>query len=481
MMNIRSIVISALRWNTAAKLISQALNWGMTIVIIRLLSPADYGLMAMTMTFVFLLSGLADVGLASAVIQAPRLEMNLLRRVQGFILTTCLGVFVLLQLGAPLIAAFFKEPQLSDLVRVMSLEILIGAPAALSGAMLMRELRVKITSTVELTTGVLSSVVTALLAWKGFGVWSLVFASLVRVSMSTIVLLIVSPLRLNPSFRWTGMSDLFVFGGLSTVNQVLQRLNAQLDSLIAGRVLGSVALGVYSVSMHLASLPAAKLGSIIGDVVFPAFARIQADHAAVRRQLLYAIGLLAFVAFPVFFGLSAVAPEAVTVLLGDRWAMAVIPLTVIPLVMPIRIINGIVATAAYGTGRPGIAVQNQVTLLVLMTIGLTAGGSWGVIGFTFAWAIVLPIVALLGFRKAGKALGLPMATMLSPLLRPAVAAFSMYVVVCTYRMMGGQTLDEPLRLLTMVILGAAAYIATTLIVNRAGAAAFVRLCRDIIR
>lgn len=468
-MDVRSRVLSAIRWNAAAKIASQLLNWAITIFVIRLLAPEDYGLMAMTMVFVTLVSGLADVGLGAAVVQARTLTGEQLRRVQGAVVLASLLAFAIVQLAAPAIAVFFNEPRLTTLVRVIAFDLLIGAPAVLSYAQLLRDLRMRATAAVEFSVGILASVVTLLLAWKGFGVWSLIVAALVRTAFASAALLVLAPVRPWPRFRFGEIGSLVRFGGVSTVNQLLQRLNAQLDTMIAGRLLEPAQVGAYSVAMHLASMPAAKLSSVLGDIVFPAFSRLQSDLPLMRETLLRALGILAFVAFPTFFGLSSIAPEAVHVLLGARWSEAVLPLVLLPLVLPFRLINGILLAVTSSMGFPGLATRYQIAFLMLLGGAVAVGAHWGLVGIAVAWMVALPLIIATSLPRTLALLDLRAGALLRCLAPSFLASVGMLALIhlARYALLGGAPGDVS-ALVGGIALGVSSYLAISMVVNRHG-------------
>ncbi|WP_336511698.1 oligosaccharide flippase family protein [Candidatus Accumulibacter phosphatis] len=114
---------------------------------------------------------------------------------------------------------------------------------------------------------------------------------------------------------------------------------SQADMFVAGKLLGKEALGFYSVAMHLASLPVQKVSGILNQVAFPAFSKIQNDSATVKLHVLKSVRILSFLSFPVLWGISSIAPEIVQLLLGPKWEPAILPLQILPMIMPLRMIS----------------------------------------------------------------------------------------------------------------------------------------------
>jgi O-antigen/teichoic acid export membrane protein len=281
----------------------------------------------------------------------------------------------------------------------------------------------------------------------------------------------------KPSFDFRGLGKALSFGGLSTLNGILWHLFSQIDALIIGKIAGKEALGVYTVAMHLATLPLSKVLAVVQPIAFPTFARLQHDMARVRSGVLRAVRSMMLIAFPMFFGLSAVAPELVTVVLGPKWEAARFPLQVLPLVMPIRMIAGLVSPAVNGIGRVDIVVRNTGQALAVMALGFAVGSHWGVPGVALAWLLLYPLVMTFNFKRSLGALSLTRTDILRAMARPLVAALLMYLMVLAGREALPDGLPALARLVTLIGVGAITYTVATLAFNRADLRDLVRLAR----
>jgi teichuronic acid exporter len=469
--------LSGLKWSAGARLTGQLLNWAVTLVVIRLLAPEDYGLMSMTIVFVAFLGIFSDLGLGLSVIQSRQLDEQLLRRIYGMVLVSHVGLFALLFAVAPLIAAFFEDPDLVPLVRVMSTQFALSAVAWIPGAMLRRELRFRALSAIELVSFATSALTTLFLALRGGGVWALVLGSLAKVFARIVLLNLVSRVSFKPSFDFRGLGKALSFGGLSTLNGVLWNLFSQIDALIIGKIAGKEALGIYTVAMHIASLPLSKVLAVVQPIAFPTFARLQDDLPRVANAVLRAVRAMMLIAFPMFFGLSAVAPELVSVVLGPRWEAARFPLQVLPLVMPIRMIAGLVSPAVNGIGRIDVVVRNTAYALAVMAAGFGVGSLWGVTGVTLAWLVLYPLVMTFNFKRSLPLLMLTRTDILRAMARPLGAALLMYLMIAAGREALPAGLPEILRLLALIGVGAVTYGVATLAFNRDELRALVKLAR----
>lgn len=456
-MTLRKLVVSGLFWAGGTRLLGQAFTWAVTIAVMRLLSPEDYGLLAMAMVAVNLLALLAEAGLGAAIVQAKELDGPVLRTILGAAIIVNVAAFAIIFLAAPAIAVFFGEERLVLVVRMLSLQFLVGTFAVVPGALLARRMDFRASGLVALSASIVGSLVTLALALTGQGVWALVAGTLAASLCQTIGVNILSPFMGRPSFALGAAKRLLLFGGEVTAARVLWFLYSQADMLIAGKLLGKEALGVYSVSMHLASLPIQKISGVVNQVALPAFARAQTDDALVAAYLLKALHIAALVAFPVLWGISAIAPEVVAVLLGDKWAKATLPLQLLPLVMPLTMASVIFSTAFQGVGRGGIVVRNLITACIVMPAAFWVGAHWDAAGLSLAWVLCYPVVLGVNFHRMLPLIGLTWRDLFQVLAPVVLASASMYVMVSAARSLVGQALGAPSLLPLMIGVGMATY------------------------
>ena len=303
-------------------------------------------------------------------------------------------------------------------------------------------------------------------ALSGLGVWSLVLGSLVSVVLNSIGINLLHPFLHWPKFSFKGLGRLFGFGGYVALSRVMLYLYLQADMIVGGRMLGKEQIGFYSVGMHLASMPMQRVSAILNEVAFPAFARIQENRARVAHHVLQAIRLAGLCAFPVFWGMGAVAPELVGVLLGAKWEPAILPLQLLAAVMPLRMIGQLMPPTLQGVGKARLNAQNQFVACVTMIVAFLIGVQYGIVGLAVAWVVGFPLTFIANVRTWFPALDIPASKIFGAIVRPALAAAGMFVTVEGARMLG--TGPGPLGLATMIAVGAVTYGLLSLAMNRNG-------------
>lgn len=458
-------IVRGLKWTAGAKFASQLITWGITIFVMRLLAPADYGLLAMASVFLALLGMFAEIGLGPALVQQAETSLQKQRQAFGLILLMNLALFVLLNAAASLIALFYAEPKLTDVIRVMSLQFLLIPFSVIPEVLLQRRLDFKYRSLSDLGSTVIGSVATLILAVSGFGVWSLVIGNLAGFFFRAVFFNIVAPFRAWPSFSLQGMRSTLAFGGNVTGSKFLWFLYTQADTVIVGRVLGGEVLGVYSVALHLASLPVQRITGVLNQVAFPAFSRFQHDRELIAAQLLKALSLIALIAFPILWGMSAVAPELIVVLLGPKWTEAILPMQILTLIMPFRAVVGFLPSVTDAIGKPEIGFSNALLACIVMPIAFLIGAQWGIKGVALVWLLVYPVVLAVNVHRIVRALALSPRKIFVGLRPALLCAAGMYVSVAALRYFAGAKIDLHSALFIEIACGAFTYIALTLALN----------------
>ena len=465
-MKLKNEVLRGLKWTAGAKFGGQLITWGITIFVMRLLAPSDYGLLAMASVLLALLSMFAEVGLGPALVQQVEVSEQKFRQAFGIVILVNLALFGLLNLLAPLVAKFYAEERLVTIIRVLSIQFLLMPLSVIPDVLLQRRLEFKKRSLIELGSAVVSSISTLGLALYGFGIWSLVFGNLAGLTLRLVTVNLVAPFRALPSFSWTGMRQLLAFGGNITASRFLWFFYTQADTVIVGRVLGGSVLGMYSVAMHLATLPVQRVSAILNQVTFPAFSRFQHEKDLISSQLLKAFSMISFVAFPILWGMSSVAPDLVFVLLGPNWTDAIVPLQILTLVMPFRTIAGFLPSITDAVGRPEIALYNVILGCVTMPLAFYVGSHWGIKGVVFAWVTVYPFVLLINMQRMLAVVGVTLGQA-GRRMAPAIGcAAAMYAEVWAVRSLLHNYPDRTVVLIAEVLTGAASYALLTFAVNR---------------
>ena len=463
-MSIERQAIHALKWATAGKLVVQTVSWAATLVVVRLLTPVDYGLMAKVGVVCAIAGAIAELGLGAAIVRSAEVTRLELRKLYGLSLLFSVCITAAVAAASPLFALLFREPRLTWPIAVACLQIIIGAVAIIPSALATRDLSFKRLSMIEIVAGITTASAMLLLALFGMGVWALVLGTLLGAIARSSSLLAFGQ-RVWPLFSLRGVGEHLKFGLTLVANRVSYFILVQSDVLIGSAFLSTTEIGRYSVALQLATLPMAKVMGTINQITLPAVARQQDDPARVRQSILKSIGLMSLVAFPTLWGISAVAPEAVRVLLGEKWLEAVPALAILPLVVPVRMVCSLLFTTALALGHRQLDLRNTIINFVLLPSGFFIGAHWGMVGLCVAWLVAVPLAYSFTVPAVVRCIGIRPRDLLAEIGAPALAAGVMYAAVAALRLaLTGQ--PPVVALFTMCVAGALVYVAAIALLSR---------------
>jgi PST family polysaccharide transporter len=469
-------LVRGIAWTGAIKWLSQILSWVSTIVVVRLLVPADYGIIGMATTYLSLVALINELGLGAAIITQRDLSDDQIRQINSVcVLLGFAGFLVSAAVAIPL-SVFFRAPDLHGVITVMSLAYLVSGFQTAPAALLQRELRFKFLAVTEGLQSILQALATVILALLGFKYWSIVLGGLVGTVFLTIAVA-------SERWLWFAVPRLRSIGHALTfswqilVTRLSWWVSVRADYLIAGRMLGQSALGIYSVASTMALLPAEKITGLVSRVSFPLFSAVQHDQAGLRRYLLVLTEGLALASFALAFGLALVTDEFVFVVLGAKWADAILPLRILAILTTLRAIYPVVPQALTVTGGARFIMWVGVATAVVAPVAFYFGSWWGITGMAVTWCVLQPsnVVPVYWLLKKRLDVGLgPYLKSLSPAL---TASLAMALVVWLLKAV--LPAEWPLRdrFIVEVAGGGAAYLLVVLTIHRDRLRALLDLLR----
>ena len=455
--SLRTKVVSGFFWLATTKALGQAISWVITLAVVRLLAPEDYGLMGLAVlvnSFVLLFN---ELGLGASIIQKSDLSDQHVRDLRSLIFLVNLCLFVILLLFSSSIGQYFHEPRLAGIVRVMGWTFVINGIGAASGFLLARQMAFKKKANAEFVGNVAASLATLGCAVGGFGVWSLVVGYLVQQVTTNAFYCLYAPISLEWPHFGSAVRRSLHFGSQVALGKILWWTSASVDGLIVGRVLGTVQLGYYGLAVQFASIPLQKIVSLITQVALPSFAALQSDLGTLRRYYLKLVGTTAFITFPMFFGLFLVSESAVRLLLTEKWLPIVLPLKILCLVTCLRAIETLNTPALLARNRPDLSLFNSFLQAVVLSVAFLIGTAWGLNGVAGAWLVAWPALFAIVTLQTLRVLDLPIAVYLDSLRHPTGGVIAMAGTVSVVRLLipGGDS--SHLGLMLTSVSGAVSY------------------------
>lgn len=351
------------------------------VVLTRLLSPPDFGVVSAALIVIFFSLNFSQLGLGPALVQRPELEPRHVST--ALVASTGFGLVVagLIWVLAPVFAAFFRMDHLTPVVRVLALMFPIKGASTVAENLLQRELRFRLLSNVDVFSyGVGYGGVGITLALLDWGPWALVGAQMAQTALRALIVLREIPPVLRPGPDWRSFRELLGFGvGYSTATIGVILAN-QADNLVVGRWLGAAALGLYSRAYQLMSVPTALLGDVLDKVLFPTMARVQDDSHRLASAYLQGTAILALLTLPAGVVAAVLAPDLVAVAFGSRWEGLVSPFQVLALGMMFRTSYRMSDSVSKATGRVYRRAWRQALYAVLVFLGAFVGRFYGLTG-----------------------------------------------------------------------------------------------------
>jgi PST family polysaccharide transporter len=368
-MSLKKRTIAGIEWSVAARVLKTLLQFLIFVVLVRLLAPKDFGLMAMSMVFSGFVSIFSEIGFVAAIIQKLDINENHLSSV--FWVNLFLGIILTLVLAllAPLISRFYKEPLLEPITVLISTTFFISSLNSIHKAILKRSMDFKKLAIAETLAILIAGSLAVVLALLNFGVWSLVWQSIATAIASVLIFWKVSNWRPQLKFDPKAIKDLFNFSKNLLGFNFFNYWSRNLDDLLIGKFIGTAALGIYTRAYGLMMMPINQIASTIGQVMFPSLSKIQNDRVRVKEIYLKTIGIIALVTFPFMTVLLMVSESFILAVFGSKWAEMIPILRIFCVIGLIQSIVSTVGWIYYSQGRTDLMFRWGIAA---GTVGITS-------------------------------------------------------------------------------------------------------------
>lgn len=439
---------------------------GSTAVLARLLSPSDFGYLAMATVVTEFAALFGNFGFANVLIQRQRISRMQLETVfwASVLLGSALALIVFA--ASYFIDLLFPDPLVGQLLRWLCLSFPIAGLSAYAWVVLARLMRFRTEFWIQMSSNVIRAVVAVALAYAGAGVWSLVAGALTGVVINVVLSFIWVPflprLRMNLGF----LKSIWRTSGGYFGNGFLYYVAMNVDLLLIGRALGAAPLGFYQNARSLTDEIRARIAMPIQHVLFPAFSALQQDLPRFQSLVLRSGRMLAAVVIPVGFGVSANAPELVLTLYGEQWRSMTPVMAMFGLSAAMRASTAIASPLFNATDRVGLALKYNIAFTVMQLAGVAWSLPYGIEAVANTVA-ALTLFALLTFWQALTLIGLGLRHVGQVLLAPALASGLMWLATAAARShTSAWTQSAPALLLLHVVLGAAVYLLCLHLISR---------------
>lgn len=379
--------VKGVMWSAVERFSVQGIQFVLTIIIARLVLPSDYGLIAMLNIFLAIAQVFVDSGFSNALIQKKDRTEADFSTVFYFNSLISIVFYLLLYISAPYIASFYKEPDLSPVTRWIGLNIIISGFSIVQRAKLTINVDFKKQAKASLTAVLISGIIGILLAYKGWGVWALVFQTLSNSLLNTLLLWIFAKWVPKWTFSRESFSVLFSFGSKLLLSGLLHTIYINLYSLVIGKRYSSMDVGFYNRAYQFASFPSINIVGIINRVIYPIQCEMQDDDKRLKTSFIKYLRMSCFIVFPLMIIVATLSKPLILLLLTEKWLPVAELLSILCFAYmwyPVMVVNNQILNVK---GRSDYFLYAEILKKVIAITILFITLPFGV--WTLCWGIVV--------------------------------------------------------------------------------------------
>jgi O-antigen/teichoic acid export membrane protein len=432
-MTLETRTVRGIGWSATSQIARLLIQILISAILARLLTPSDFGLIAMIIVFSSFVGIFSNFGLTPAIVQKKEVSDEALS--STFWISVGLGALLTIALAAsaPLIAAFYSEPRLIPLVVFISTTFFINSFGSVQTALLTKRMNFKALAIINIYALGISAPIAIFLAFSGYGVWSLAWNGVLSAFITVVFTWIYSRWVPHFSVRLQHVKGLLGFGANLTAFSFMDYFSRYLDNLLIGKFLGPAPLGFYNLAYNLLLFPLINISDVVGRVMFPALSIIQHDKQLVRDAYVVANRYVAAVSFPLMIWVLVTAPQLIRVVYGPKW------ISVIPLVQILALcaMEQSIGTNLYwiflSQGRTDILLKLSIFTTSVAAVSFAVGLRWGVEGVAIAYTIASYVVAYPGFTITFRLINLKLGYFLAQLRSIVLATLTLGIIAFLLR------------------------------------------------
>ena len=427
--SLKKKTVKGVAWTSLNQVVSLGFGFVIGVILARLLSPSDYGLLAMIGVFNAIAMAFINSGFGNALVRKPDLTEDDNTTAFGFNIVVAVVMVGVIWLIAPFVAQFYDKPILCSLLRVEGFLLIVSSFKIVQNTQLSRALNFKAKMIINVTSQVIAGVVAILAAYRGFGVWSLVIQHFVSSITGLILLWLISPWR--PRGRWNkkSFSYLWGYGSKLLASGLLDTVYSNIYPIVIGKFYSAADLGQYTRAKGYASIPSEGFTSVLQQVTFPVLSRIQEDDlrlaTSYRRMLRFSV----FLVFPIMIGMVALAYPLVISLVTDKWAQCVPYLQVICFAYMWYPVHAINLNLLQVKGRSDLFLRLEIIKKAIITVIVFICVPFGVIGICIGSVCISIICLAINTYYTGKLIHVGFSIQMLDMTPTLLASFAMGAIV----------------------------------------------------
>lgn len=427
--NLKKDTTKGVFWSLIERFGTQGVQFLVMLVMARLLSPNDYGVVGLLVVFVSIAQAFVDGGFSQALIRKKdRTEIDN-STVFYFNIVVSVVIYLIFYLFAPYVSVFYNMPTLTPFMRVICLSIIINAFGVVQRALFNANIDFKAQAKASLIAIVISGAIGISLALRGFGPWALVWQQLSNLIVNTLFLWIYSEWRPLLAYSWKSFNELFSFGSKLLATSLLNAIYNNIQTIVIGKLYSAKSLGLYSRAAHFADLPSQQFTSVFMRVTFPVLCKVQDDMERLTSVYRRMLRVSAYIVFPLLIGMAAVAHPMIEVFIGKQWIECAYMLQIIcfaEMWYPIHAINLDILQVS---GRSDLFLKIEIYKKIVSLSLLALSAPFGIIAMCYSNLLSSLICLYINTYYSSKILGISLLSQLKDLFPTITLAIVMFAIV----------------------------------------------------
>jgi O-antigen/teichoic acid export membrane protein len=426
---LREKAVKGMFWSFSDSMATQLIQFIVGLVLARLLSPEEFGLIGMITVFIAVTQSLVDSGFGQALIRKKEATDSDFSTVFYFNFLAGVILFLVFYFSAPAIARFYEQPELTDLARVLGIIILINSASIIQRTILIRKVSFRKLMKVNFTAAVISGAIAVVMALNGFGVWSLVWRSITGSAVQAIMLWSANRWKPGLTFNRESLRSLFSFGSKLLLSGLIDTIYRNIYLLIIGKFFSAAELGYFTRADQFSRLASQNLTGTVQRVSYPVLSQVQEDDERLKAGYKKLIITTMFITFFVMLGMVAVAKPMIVTLIGDKWLPSVEFLQLICLgamLFPLHALNLNILNVK---GRSDIFLKLEVVKKLLAVPVIIAGIFLGIRAMLIGMVVLSFVAYFLNGHYSGRLIRFPVSEQIGDIMPSFLAALSVSSVV----------------------------------------------------
>ena len=389
-MSLKQKALTGVKWTSLSSIIIAVIQIVQLAILAHYLEASDFGLMAIVSVIIGFSALFMDMGISASIIHRQDITHDQLSSLYWLNIASGVVLFVLVYSLSPYLASFYNESELIPLIQLLAITFIISGIGNQYAILLQKSLRFNVMAKINIVSVLVAFIVAVVLAMRGFGVYALVYSTLIKIVLNTIINVWVGIKEHRPSlvYHHREVAPMISFGMFQMGERSINYFNSQFDVILIGKLLGVEALGIYSIAKNLSMRPAQIINPIITRVTFPVMAKVQNDIPRLKSIYLKTINYLASINFPIYVLIAILAEPIVLLLFGETWRESIVILQLLSINGALRSTGNPIGSLQLARGRADLGFYWNFAIFFFIPLAIYIGSYWNIEGVALSLVVM---------------------------------------------------------------------------------------------